>query len=580
MTLLRRLLLTCAAGALLWTTVARAQDARPFPDLEPNHLVQVNVYVKNASNGTAVPGRNVYLVRDEARVAGDSRPFSYFEAEETDVEGTARMVGALMPGTWSLEVYGGSLFDNAVQQIVIQPGVYSYQTTLALKPFNGRYQTRDLPFHPAGERGLYIRVQGRDPKTGQNVPVRYAEIYSLQGHPIVMTGYDGTAVIWHTVPLGEMSTLKAEALHWEPGTASFISGAAESGSRLTRSDDYINFVLNSNETPEQHNVLVRVQGRQNGSLVPVHYAMIYDSQGHEVVMTGYDGTATAKVYDLPVGEEYQLHAEANHWKNGTATVTVGAQENSRLTSGNDRANFILEPEAGEEAAPLTIQVLNHSTDKPIAGATVTLYKPNRFPGTAVSHGTTNSDGEISFTAEEIAAARLNGEARVGATHGDFTPNVQNVSSEQLSKSGTNFALFLRPLPSGFDLSGDWVFTWTWSVTSVDFIGKVSGGPHTFSFSGKVLGGGNAIWTAKAGTATCSLNAANPKASTMSCSASFPPSGPNDKGGSWTGQTTKGQFSATIYGKAKKFDYRGAYGHGQASGNPPAGIDLFELKPKG
>gem|GEM_PF-2062960 len=130
--------------------------------------------------------------------------------------------------------------------------------------------------------------------------------------------------------------------------------------------------------------------------------------------------------------------------------------------------------------------------------------------------------------------------------------------------------------SAYDLSGQWIFTWTWSVTSVSFIGTVSGGQHAFTFQGKVLGGGNAVWTAKEGSATCSLNSAKPTAASMTCTATFPDS-------TWSGQTN-GTFSTmTILGRGKKFDYRGR-GKGTASSptatpGPPAGIDAFELKPK-
>ncbi len=571
MKLLSSLLLV---AAFAFAPIASAQDARPFPDLIPVAM-HVTVYVKNGNNGTVVPGRNVYLVRNEDRLTGDTRPFSYFEAAETDVEGVAKIEGPMMPGAWTVEVYGGSLFENASTTLVIQPGRTNYEVSLPMKPATGRSVTRDLPAIPPGQRALYIRVQGRTPN-GNLVPVRYAEIY-VGEKAVVMTGYDGTAVVWHNVPLGEMYTLRAEANRWEPATASFIAGAAQSGSRMTRADDYVNFVLNSNEPPGQHDVAIRVQGRKpNGSLVPVHYAVVYDAHGQEVVMTGYDGTAVAKVYDLPVGDSYQLRAEANHWKTGTETVTVGEAQSGRLTSGNDHVAFVLDAEGGAEAAPLTVEVLDHGTDKPIAGATVTLYKPTHFPGTAIARGTTNASGETAFDAESIARASLQGEARVGATQGDYSPNTQSVSAGQLANGAARFVVFLRHKPSGFDLSGQWVFTWTWSVTSVDFIGTVSGGPHAFTFTGKVLGGGNAIWTAREGTASCSLNAAKPTAASMTCTANFPT-------GTWSGQTAGGRFSTMTYGHGKKFDYQGR-GKGTttsttATPSPPAGIDLFELKPK-
>ena len=149
--------------------------------------------------------------------------------------------------------------------------------------------------------------------------------------------------------------------------------------------------------------------------------------------------------------------------------------------------------------------------------------------------------------------------------------------EQLARQPMN-PKCKKPQPSSaYDLSGQWIFTWTWSVTSVSFIGTVSGGQHAFTFQGKVLGGGNAVWTAKEGSATCSLSAAKPSAASMTCTATFPDS-------TWSGQTN-GTFSTMItHGRGKQFDYRGR-GKGTASSptatpGPPAGIDAFELKPKG
>ena len=544
----------------------------------------VVVHVSNYANGTPVPSMNVYLLR--TRGAGDFD--SDFEYGQTDADGTATITGKLLPGPWMVEIYnGGSLFDKLIGTLIVVPGQTYYELAYPLKPS----RTSHPPVNLDRPRTLFIRVQGRMPD-GRIVPVHYATIYNNQGAKVVMTGYDGTATVKSNVPLGEYSQLTAEAVNWDTATEAFIAGASI-GSRLTRADDYINFTLNAkNRGGGEHAVEIRVRGRKNGQLVPVHYAVIYDENGKKVAMTGYDGMAHGMVPDIPPGETYRLTAEANHWKNATQSVVAGGASNVQLhqpfgaiLSGGtyrDIADFVLDPEQTAEHSTLTVEVLNHDDDKPIGGASVTLYKGSGFPGKAIARGTTDPHGEIAFDSETMADARASGEAKIGATHGGFSANTQSVSSEELGGGEHRFVMYLRPRKAGssqYDLSGQWEFTWTWSVTSVDFVGTVSGGPTAFTFSGKVAGGGNAIWTAKEGSASCNINAQNPNAATMTCTASFPAGGSNGNGGSWTGQTTKGTLSRSYFGKAKRFIYEGRYGHGQASGNPPAGIDLFRLAPK-
>lgn len=554
----------------------------PQPTLVPATVV---VHVTNHANGTPVPGMNVYLVRSRGR--GDTA--SDFEYGETDTSGTATITGELAAGPWMLEIFnGGALFEKLTTTLFVTPGKTYYEVAYPLVPS----RTSHPPVNLDQPRTLSIRVLGRMPN-GQIVPVHYATIYNIKGTKVIMTGYDGTAVVSSNVPLGEYAQLTAEAVNWEPSTEAFIAGASQSGSRLTRADDYITFTLNAkNGEVGEHAVEVRVRGRKNGALVPVHYATIYDANGKKILMTGYDGTGQGMVPDVPPGESYRLTAEANHWKNATQSVTAAGASNASLNqpfraalgSGTyrDIADFILEPEQAAQTNMLTVEVLSHADDKPIAGASVTLYKGSGFPGKAIARGTTSAQGEISFDSETMTDARSSGEAKVGATHGGFSSNTQSVSSEELGAGEHRFVLYLRPKrggPNEYDTSGQWEFTWTWSVTSVDFVGTVSGGPKSFTFSGTVAGGGNAIWTAKEGTASCNINAQNPKHATMTCTASFPPGGTNDKGSSWTGQTTNGTLSRYFYGKATHFQYTGRNGHGQASGSPPADIDLFQLVPR-
>lgn len=348
-------------------------------------------------------------------------------------------------------------------------------------------------------------------------------------------------------------------------------------------------VANTPPTPPgSRELAIRVQGRdKNGQVVPVHYAAIYDSRGREIVMTDINGKAVVR-HDLPLGEMYELKAEANHWKTGTSSFTVGAAEGgSRLTLQNDYVNFMLSPSVAS-GAPLTVEVLDRKTDKPIRGASITLYKPNKFPGTAIATKSGDAKGEATFDGDQISEAQLNGNARVGAKASGYDNAVQDVTAELFSQADANtggearYVVYLKKKAynGAFDMSGQWHFNWTWSVTSVDFTGTMSqSGPTSFAFDGKVSGGGNAIWTAREGSVTCELsgkpNAQIPPApaAKLTCSAVFP--GPN---GNWSG-STDGAVSAVLYAKGKKkIEYRGR-GKGTGGDGKPAGIDSFSIQPK-
>jgi hypothetical protein len=129
-----------------------------------------------------------------------------------------------------------------------------------------------------------------------------------------------------------------------------------------------------------------------------------------------------------------------------------------------------------------------------------------------------------------------------------------------------------------DTSGDWKFIWTWDVTSVWFVGKVSGGPDSWSFTGSLKGGGNAIWTPKVDSAQakCTLTG-NPNApdasgsavGSMSCTATFPD-------GTWQGNTTGDLNLNSISNGMYTFEYTGP-GSGTGSDGKQAHIDSFDLK---
>jgi hypothetical protein len=128
----------------------------------------------------------------------------------------------------------------------------------------------------------------------------------------------------------------------------------------------------------------------------------------------------------------------------------------------------------------------------------------------------------------------------------------------------------------FDLSGEWILTWTWSVTSVDFAGTVSGGAGHWTYTGTLAGGGNAVWSPKkgSGTVNCTLSGTMGAKGTIECNASFSDPQPS----SWTGTAT-GALEAMSSGAKRNFEFSGRNGHGQASGQPPAGIETLQLQPK-
>jgi hypothetical protein len=125
-----------------------------------------------------------------------------------------------------------------------------------------------------------------------------------------------------------------------------------------------------------------------------------------------------------------------------------------------------------------------------------------------------------------------------------------------------------------DLSGDWTLSWTWSVTSVDFVGKVSGGPGQWAYQGTFESGGNAVWRPKKGSGTvqCSLTGQPGVlgAGRMSCSARF-------ADGAWQGQG-QGDVRSVTYGNKLKMGFRGK-GTGMASDGKSATIERLELSPR-
>src|SRR2546425_6493442 len=87
-----------------------------------------------------------------------------------------------------------------------------------------------------------------------------------------------------------------------------------------------------------------------------------------------------------------------------------------------------------------------------------------------------------------------------ASQPDHDPYAADVSGQGSAPGPSIPGTGQPPEPSPVDLSGRWTLTWNWSVTSVDFVGSVTGGPNQWSFEGTLEGGGNAIWTPAKGSA--------------------------------------------------------------------------------
>ncbi len=445
----RWVLSALAVFAILFASVVRSAVAEP-------QKVKVFIHLHDAATGEAVPHRDVYLIKAREVAGGgfEADPRRGFETGETDGNGAVtitlqyvRNIGMEpIDGTWVVEYqqgFGGN-YKSASKTIFVDGHHTDYEVPISLE----RRPNRISGSAQAETRTLHIRVRGRI--GGALVPVHYATIYNPRGDLIATTDYNGFARITHSLPMGELYVLHAEATPtsgengnfiWEPATASFTVGASEGGSRLTRVDDYINFVMGGKESaPEENELIVHVRGMQHSKRVPIRYATIYDAGGHEIMMTGYNGNGTAKVRSVPLGETYVISAEANHWKTASETVTSGTRSGGS-TAAMDSASFILEPDV--TAAPLIVEVLDHKTDKPIEGASVTLYKPSGFPGTAVGHATTDAKGEATFESDVVAEAELQGATRVGAKHPAYTTAIQSVSAAAASDESQRYVMYLK-----------------------------------------------------------------------------------------------------------------------------------------
>jgi hypothetical protein len=482
--LFKALFLALLAAQIGWMIPVCAQAARP-----PSR-VRVNVFVDNAETKEPLMSLDVHF--DIPPNTCDEPQAQQFP-DRTQRDGSASIEVLPCLRTMTITVVGGQNFASQTKSIEIQPGSPGVNVYFKMEP-KGRV--------------VHIRVRGRE-SNGTLVPVHFATVYDEQGAHVATTDYNGMATARMRDPMGETVRMRADGgSKWGEATSSYIVGASEGGTALTRSDDYINFVMKGTgeETAQEVELSISVVGQQGSGRVPVHNASIYDEQGRHLVTTDYGGRATVRVKAMP-GEPYTIRVDAgSRWKPASKEIFGGPRGSNGTVpynlAGERAVTVVLEP--GETAKELTVEVLNHDTDKPVPSATVTLYKPNRFPGTAVAHAQTNSEGLATFSSDEVEEAMLNGAAHVGATHGGSKSTVQTLSSELLQGEAPRYLLYLKETEVQTKWSGTWY--------QGPYVIHVSGGNgslgYTFLRASDVgtccptidQGGGSC--TVKGNTATC------------------------------------------------------------------------------
>jgi len=468
--------------------------------------VHMQVYVFNASDGTPVRGETVFYEETGGQYCQGVRPLGsmYIETGDTGGDGVATFSVEACPGPATLTIHGGSLFDTKQITIVIARGQTSYETRIGLNENNRRRVPSDK-YTNQNDRTLHIQVRGRL-ANGTLVPVHFAGVYDRNGRHITTTDYEGNATARVLEVMGETVTLHADGSHWREGTGSFIVGASE-GTRTTRNDDYVRIVLNGtgDNLTEEATFAFFIRGKSGKGTTTVHFASIYDGEGHHLVTTDYNGHGTAHV-SAKLGEPYSIKVDAgSRWKPASKEIIVGAASGGATVAYN-RVDVVLEP--AQAAKELTVEVLNHETDQPVAAATVTIYRPNHFPGTAVAHATTDAHGLAKFDAEEVDSALLNGEARVGATHGGSKSEVQTLAASLLEGESPKYVLYIKDKQENTKWSGTWY--------SGPYVIQISGGTGSLGYQflrSEGAGGccplidqGGGSCTVRGNVATCTENA--------------------------------------------------------------------------
>ena len=394
---------------------------------EPVHIY---VYVANKETNEPLNAMTVFYDEPAANCGGEHQ--EHVAAPHTTREGETRIDVVTCTGQATITVNGNSEFDTAIKTVELLPGQARYNVLVKLEP-KGRV--------------VHIRAQGKE--NGSLVPVR-ALIYDQSGQRIAITDDQGFATVRYRFSLGETVTLHAKAPHWGASTASYIVGASEAGTRMTRSEDYINFVFGEEEAPKQQllSLDIRVSGMQAGKQIPIDHATIYDEQGHSLGTTDARGRLWARI-ETALGETFRLKAEAYNWKTETQSVLARAERGTG-TPGSPSlyhyVKFVLQPN-GEEVHNLTVEVLSRETDKPLKDQVVDVYRPTSFPGMLEISNTTDDKGEVRFDSFDLSRALFNNEIRIKVGGGDCYPAViENVPVSLMHGEAPRYLVYLRSLP--------------------------------------------------------------------------------------------------------------------------------------
>ena len=398
-----------------------------IPALAQQRAESVHIYVFVMNKETNDPLNAMTVFYDEPASNCTGQHQEHVAAPPTTRQGETRIDIVTCSGPAMITVNGNKEFDTAIKTVELLPGQAGYNVLVKMEP-KGRV--------------VHIRTQGKE--NGSLVPVR-ALIYDQSGQRIAITDDQGFATVRYRFSIGETVTLQAKAPHWGATTASYIVGASEAGTRMTRSEDYVNFVFGEEQTSKQQLSLdIRVNGIEGGKRVPIDHATIYDD-GREIGTTDARGRLWTRV-DTALGETLQLKVEAYNWKTETQSVLARAERGTG-TPGNPSlyhaVTFTLQPNA-EEFNNLTVEVLDRATDKPVqANEPVQLYKPSSFPGDLIYETSTDDKGEATLESYHLTKALLNDTARIKAGGLCYAPAVQTVAASLMQGQAPRYVIYLR-----------------------------------------------------------------------------------------------------------------------------------------